>query len=299
MKPNLGEEVKALQTIIPVMSCDEAILYLAQVHEATRTGNDEVSELSMGFGQGLSKRVRASNSVEQKLTEARETLQKATMENKEAAAQRAKALWHLALEMVTMGELPNRFVGRVNSKFRTLWRWRSLVSAHSKVDQAQTQLPVLLRRGWRPSTSLTENWHRIRPEFFWSHPNTFLFESIPSEVEVKEVAIAVVDAMVECGVCESPEAAQQRFQLIEMERSSSAWKAGFKFDLREDAAAVLQRAATMHGIRLASSSTIPHVEDHIAATKAAYDEANAAYLVRSQRLRSRSRSVSPGADLTL
>ena len=268
------------------MSCDEAIIYLAQVQEAARTGNDEVAELTLGFGQGLSKRVRACHSVDQKLVELRASLQKASADNKEAKSQRAKALWHLALEMVTMGELPQRCVGRVKSKFRSLWFWRSLVSAHPKASQSHKQLPVFLQRGWRPSSSLLGSWHRTHPEFFWSHSNSYFLESIPVEADPEEVALAVALSLVHSGFCDSVEAALQRFQLIEMEKASSTRNAGLLFNSKEEAAAVLKKAAQSNGIIVVSASTIPLVEDHIAANKAEYDEAKAAYLVRSQTLRS-------------
>lgn len=259
------------------MSCDEAIVYLAQVQEAARTGNDEVAELTLGFGQGLSKRVRACHSADQKLAESREALQNASAENKKDKSQRAKALWHLALEMVTMGKLTEH-LGRVKPKFQSLWSWKSLVSAHPQASQ----FPVFLQRGWRPSSSLLVNWHRSHPEFFWSHPSSYFLESIPVEAEQKEVALAVALSLVYSGFCDSAEAALQRFQLIEMEKASSTWKAGLLFDSKEEAAAVLQNSAHSNGILVVSASTIPLVEDHILANKAAFDEAKAAYNVRSQ-----------------
>ena len=58
-----------------VLSCDEAIMHLAQLQEATRAGDDEVAFLQLGFGQGVARRARAIDSVDQQIVDSLTPLQ--------------------------------------------------------------------------------------------------------------------------------------------------------------------------------------------------------------------------------
>jgi len=263
----------------PVMSCDEAIMHLAQLQEATRTGEDEVAGMAMGFGQGLSRRVRASDTVEQKLAEAEQRLQTANSENQAAKSRRAKARWHVALERITMGGLPGRCVERASAKFRALWRLRSMaVAEHELVDT----LPTILRRGWRPAASMVREWHKAHPEFFWSHPVSFVLEGIPAEVSLAEVGSCVAELLLdkEVGDSYSLESAQNCFTIMEVGASAASWRAALSFSSYEAAAAVLKAANHPHGLSLAHDSAIPAVQSRILQTKAAYNEARALESVR-------------------
>lgn len=271
-----------LRARVPVMSCDEAVLYLAQVQEATRTGDDEVATLSLGFGQGLSKRARAAaSSADEKLAKAAASLQKASAANKEAKSQRAKARWHLALEKLTMGELPHYLSELASPKFRCLWAWRSAVATFPNCTLPK--FPMFLLRGWRPSSSLAADWHHIHPEFYWSHPHSCLLESIPTGVKAPEIAGAIAAALVEAGTVESLQAARQRFYLIELRKSLRVWNAGVQFARKEDADAIFYRTTKLNGISVATVFNLPEVEDSIVACKYAYDEALVACNVRSHR----------------
>ena len=118
------------------LSCDEAILHLAELQEAARCGG-QVAEISLGYGQGLSRRVRAMDvdkleELEQTRTEAKEAL---------GVARRARSRlrWHWALEMITTGQarlLPS-------SGIRSLWLLRSclLYTSPSPRDLSTSRMP--------------------------------------------------------------------------------------------------------------------------------------------------------------
>jgi len=259
---------------------------LAQLQEATRTGEDQVAELAMGFGQGLSRRVRASDSVEQKLAEAEQALHTARAEMQEAQSQRAKARWILAMEKVTMGALPGGFLRR--SKFRSLWRWRSVATALHQEQEGSASLPLVLRRGWRLSPTMSRDWQTIRP--FWSHPLSFFLEGLPMVVQLDEVESGIAEFLCDrgpryqvhktekirqfVGDSYSLEAARKCFEVIAFSTSpsSDSWIAGLTFSSYEAAAATL-KAASESGIQLRHASPIPAVKSRIEQTRAAYIEA--------------------------
>lgn len=260
---------------------------MAQLQEATRTGEDQVAELAMGFGQGLSRRVRASDSVEQKLVEAEQALHTARAEKQYAKSQRAKARWHLAMEKVTMGALPGNFLRR--SKFRSLWRWRSVATALHQEQEGGASLPLVLRRGWRLSPTMSRDWQTIRP-FFWSHPLSFFLEGLPMVVQLDEVESGIAEFLYDrgpryqvnktekirqsVGDSYSLEAARKCFEVIAFSTSpsSDSWIAGLTFSSYEAAAATL-KAASERGIQLRHAAPIPAVKSRIEQTRAAYSEA--------------------------
>ena len=266
-----------------VMSCDEAIMHLAQLQEATRAGSDEIACMALGFGQGLSRRVRASDSVELKLAEAEERLLSANAENQTAKSQCARTRWHLALEKLTMGVLPNQCVLRAETKFRTLWRLRSVVSA-LRAQMPGPVLPLVLRRGWRPGRRMTDSWHRTRPDFFWSHPLSFILEDIPCQVSVKELRLSLAEFLEDSAVGDSYSlaAALSNFKVSEIGASpaSDSWRAGLVFFSYEAAAAFLEATRKPTGVHLSHQAIVPSIETRILQTKAAYREARAIESVR-------------------
>lgn len=260
------------QILAPVMSCDEAIMHLAQLQESTRTGTNEVSGLALGFGQGLSRRVRAHESTEQKLAEAEQRLHSAKAENEEAKSKRARARWHLALEQVTMGRLSaHNGVHRVGVKYRTLWRMRSMASA--AVVQG-SKLPLVLRRGWRPSANMVNNWHKTNPQYFWSHPLAYTI-SLPSQVSEKEIESCIAEFLESKGAGDiySLEDALASFALMKIGTSSFYDSYWLVFTSYEAAAAVLMGANRSRGIQITHQEAIPAIESHILQTNAAYKEA--------------------------
>lgn len=266
-----------------VMSCDEAIMHLAQLQEATRTGVDEVAGLALGFGQGLSRRMRASDSVELKLAEAKQRLHSVIAQNQAAKSQLAKIRWHVALEKVTMGRLPYQCVLHAETKFRILWRLRSLAST-LRAQRPGQALPLLLRRGWRPDCRMTQSWHHIRPDFFWSHPVSFTLEDIPCQVLEKELRHSLAEFLGDkaMGDSYSLAAALSNFDVFKIGASpaSDSWRAGIVFSSYEVAAAFLKATCKPTGIHLAHQEIVPAVQTRILETKASLREARAMESVR-------------------
>jgi hypothetical protein len=263
---------------IPVMTCDEAIVFLARVQETARTGENEVAGLTIGFGQGLSRRVRATQTLDQKLKESRQKWQDACSGKKYAISERAKARWQWVLEQVTTGGLKSSLVNQVSPEFRALWRWRSMFAFLFKQQSDRKRIPAFLLRGWRLSKHLSKNWSSIHPEYWWSHPNSKRLESIPIEVESKEVVASIAGALVELGFYTSRNAASLRFRLIRERVAETTWDAGLVFEAPNDAKAI--QAAAGKGIVVSTSAVLAQVTNQIAKSQSRWEEAKAAYLVR-------------------
>jgi hypothetical protein len=105
----------------------QAILFLAQIQEDTRTCDDQVAGIALGFGQGMSRRARAVQSVEEKIEQACSAVDAARDALAKANKEKSKLLWHLALEKITTGALPFNSMKEASPKFRTLWLMRSLL----------------------------------------------------------------------------------------------------------------------------------------------------------------------------
>lgn len=98
----------------------------------------------------------------------------------EARRRRAKAYWHLALELITTGSLSKnkREMERVSINISSLWKWR----CNSKEDA----------RGWRPTATFIQS---IQEKFPWANPNALQLINIPSQVTVDEVSTALFNAL--------------------------------------------------------------------------------------------------------
>ena len=230
----------------PTISCDEAILHLAQVQHAVRAGDDEVACLALGLGQGMAKRSHASDSVDVKYAEANEKIQKAKLELLVVTSERAKARWIKALEMVTMGQVSSSQTLR----FKSTWTWRSLL-CHLRYENDLSRLkPHALSRGWRPSPTLLSNWHKIHPEFYWAYPNTLKMENIPPFISKLELTDTICNVLIQLGMHKSKEAASQNVRLIVIENrnETSLWDAWLQFESKDDSNVILHKASSAHGI---------------------------------------------------
>ena len=150
-----------------VLSVDEAIEFLSCVVESARVSEDFVTTQVLGGGMGRSNRDRAADSAAKKLEDAKGRLQTAQDAMKVARAERAKARWHQALEMITTGqlELDESRQGRRKTAIRNLWKWRNLVLRSvegGRLTRPKHTLPLC--RGWRPSPSFffTPSFYRAR-----------------------------------------------------------------------------------------------------------------------------------------
>lgn len=144
-------------------SCDEAIRFLSHVVDRARVAEGYVTSLQMGGGGGVSRRDRASESIEEQLSEARDRLTSAQQNLLEARSKRAKANWHRLLELITMGYGQQGVVP--TSRIVRLWKWRYLVNQLAITSQG---LPVLLLRGWRPTELFFETPSASRAKRNWS-----------------------------------------------------------------------------------------------------------------------------------
>lgn len=254
-----------------VLSCDEAILHLAQVQHAVRAGEDEVACMALGLGQGISNRSHATDSADAKYAEANEKLQKAKSDLVSAKSDRAKLRWTIALEMVTMGQ-----VRKYNaSKFKATWTWRSLLCYIRYENGTRVSKAHALRRGWCPSPNLVSNLHKIYPEFHWAHPNTLKMENIPLFVSTEELADTICNVLIQLGLYKSLEVALQSIRLIAVEKllETSVWDAWLQFETEDDYNVILHKASNAQGIVIPNTHQNPMMLDVIASYSTLCDEA--------------------------
>ena len=301
-----------------VLSCDEAIMHLAQLQEATRAGDDEVAFLQLGFGQGVARRARAIDSVDQQIVDSEQALKKAQGDLSAARTSKARALWHLALERITMGMIPLCELSSVSPKFRSLWGWRLLlhsfryevdvnVNVESEVsilppsllsrglqsfqswlqvrsnpiDSAARKLPILLSRGWRPSTSFVRSLPIRHPCYFWAHPNSFTLQSIPKEVSLNDIQSAIKKVLEDhYDNGDSLRLALQGFHVKKVSKcpiSADSWTAGFSLDGNKKATAtILQKAGHINGIEISDATKVPRVVESIKIAQEKLESAQAA-----------------------
>jgi superfamily II DNA or RNA helicase len=139
----------AANTLEESMSCDEAIRFLSQVQDVARVDEDFATSLTVGGGGGISRRNRATDSIEQQHKEAQSKVLRATQHCEAARSKRAKARWHMALERITTGELSFKIAATISPSIARLWRWRFVLT--KVVNDSSATLPEMLTRGWRPS----------------------------------------------------------------------------------------------------------------------------------------------------
>ena len=255
-----------------VFSCDEAILHLAQVQHAVRTGADEVACLALGLGQGIAKRSHASESADAKYNEANERIQKAKLELLAVKSERAKAQWIKALEMVTMGQVRTS----KTLKFKSTWAWRSLLCHVRYENGSHQQMPHALSRGWRPSPHLVSNWHTLHPEFHWAHPNALKLENIPQFLSALDLIDTICNVLIQLGLYKSLEVATRSVRLFAVEKRNeiSFWDAWLQFERNDDCNVVLHKATSSHGIVIPNTNQTPMMVEVIASCTESCDKAH-------------------------
>jgi SNF2 family DNA or RNA helicase len=303
-KNDFGRIVQEPRNRSTIMSCDEAILYLAQVQEATRTGDGEIAGMLLGFGGGVSKRARATTeSVSEKIKKVEAQLQKILSENQRQRSHRAKARWHWLMENITTGKLPHHCMAKVSLRFRTLWLWRLLVSVLPVVEdglanrslwnwrslvsglvlgglanngtcnvQSARKLPRLLSRGWRPTSKLMDVL-RTKYNFIWTHSHSFELDNLPEEVTENDLLEAFANILFDQRAHDSIDAAKDSLEVFKI----GFQKAGLNFRCSIDATIILDRA--IEGIVLLSPRITEKWNDCMAATQAAFHEAKTIYSV--------------------
>ena len=79
------------------MSCDGAIRFLSQVQDKARVEADFVTTQTVGGGGGISRRNRATESIEDQMCRTKEALAKVSRDLQAAKSRRARLRWHVAL----------------------------------------------------------------------------------------------------------------------------------------------------------------------------------------------------------
>mmetsp|Transcript_40151 Transcript_40151/g.82611 ORF Transcript_40151/g.82611 Transcript_40151/m.82611 type:complete len:886 (+) Transcript_40151:499-3156(+) len=194
-----GRRSRKKRETIRVVGCDEALRFLTQVQKDANVREDFVSDVRVGRGQGVTNRNHAMDSVEDQVEQAQKDVDAATKEEADARRKRAKAHWHHALELVTMGMLWNDHNEcGVSPKFSSLWKWRYL---YAKLDEdignetkRKCSLPEFLGRGWRPNSSFLKEVRDSNPSFAWSYPAALRLDNIPAQVVPEDLETALFDA---------------------------------------------------------------------------------------------------------
>ena len=194
-----GRRSRKKRETIRVVGCDEALRFLTQVQKDANVREDFVTDVRLGRGQGVTNRNHAMDSVEDQVEQAQKDVDAATKEQADARRKRAKAHWHHALELVTMGVLWNDHNEcGVSPKFSSLWKWRYLCAKLDEDVEKETKrkcsLPQFLGRGWRPNPSFLKEVRDSNPSFAWSFPAALRLDNIPTQVVPEDLETALFDA---------------------------------------------------------------------------------------------------------
>jgi len=176
-----------------VLSCDGALRFLSQHQRDANVGEEFVSEQQFRGGGGVTARAHATESIDDQLNRAREDIDGAAKKIIDARRKRAKAYWHLALELITTGASCQDLLSRVSPKFTFLWRYRHLCIQRKEREAARgnrSRIALVLERGWRPPPSfvhdvLTSN------RFPWAQEFTFRLDNIPPQISIRDIATAL------------------------------------------------------------------------------------------------------------
>ena len=186
---NLDQEPEAKRPgSTRVMSPDEARHFLSALEEQSKTiGSDFVSDQRFGRGQGASRRNHAMDSIDEQIADAKQIIAQSTRKAATLRGRRAKARWHVALELVTTGKLrPIDIPGGVSSRMVDLWRWRG---------QCISEGLVYGTRGWRPSSSFARDLLVTRPTFVWLNPYCYHLAGIPGNISLDEVRLKTFESI--------------------------------------------------------------------------------------------------------
>lgn len=263
-------------------SCDEAIRYLSSAHEDVNVGDDFVSSLSVGMGGGLSSRNRAVEDVPTQIKETENILDKATKALKATESKKARSLWHLALEKITTGHASFDLLANVNHSYALLWKLRSaIVSLSAQGFDRAENMPALLMRGWRPSTSFIEtDLYEKRPEFSWAHPRSYQVLAAPSCVTVQDIKNSILAVLIQ-DRDEFITDNENRLNVVSCPSAGeSSWRAVLQFFDQGDCDLFEKKANSANGIALACKEIAPQLQAVVDSTKDNLEQALAEHKVR-------------------
>ncbi len=178
------------------LSCDGALRFLSQYEKSASVGEDFVTEQQFRGGGGATARARATKSVEEQCQEAQEMIDDSTKKVAEARRKRARAHWHLALELITTALCDDELIGTVSPSVLSLWKCRRacLERREDENGHGKKNYSSSLQRGWRPCLPFVEGLLQSHPNFEWLHDNTLRLHSIPVQVSMHDIVSAVFEA---------------------------------------------------------------------------------------------------------
>jgi len=256
-----------------ILSCWDAIRYLTQVQESVHTEADFVSEMTLGTGGGMARRNRATTSVDALIIDCKMKLAEANKKVSAARSKRARARWHLALELVTIGACPE-YPKCIKRSVATLWKWRWLVEKRSHIDKHRST-SCFLRRGWRPSEKFaTIDLYATNPGFAWAHARSVEINEIPNEVTFEEIKRSILE-----GISTEGKANIDGSVAIYAYKRKGSWNAVVQFEDLVHMNALVHKAAMKGGVTISHQQVIPSILEGQAESKAILDEIKAEHSV--------------------
>jgi len=186
---NLDQEPKAKRPgSTTVMSPDEARNFLSALEQSSKTvGSEFVSDQRFGRGQGASLRNHAMDSIDEQIADAEQIIVQSTRKAATLRSRRAKARWHVALELVTTGKLRRSDMpAGVSIQMVDLWLWRA---------QCISQGHDYGNRGWRPSSIFARDLLLTRPTFVWLNPYCYRLARIPDDISLDEIRLKIFESI--------------------------------------------------------------------------------------------------------
>jgi hypothetical protein len=257
-----------------VLSCDEAIQFISQADDQVSTQDDYVSDLRLGAGGGAASRNRATlvDSTGEKLFRVKDNYDMTQGKLRVFQGSRAKYRWHLALEAVTTGDLPDEDYDSVNVFYSVLWKSRRASNVSTK-------------RGWRRNIRCNVESIFERYKFKWAHPSAMLVSSIPNCINKNDIVRSLKSCNKkknkEDGNNEGMTSMQPCEEVGNIQVYSACppgqeiWKGIVIFENHQEFEIAEHKANSTVGIKIKSENSVPHIDDKINRAKARYDQAEA------------------------
>lgn len=283
------------------------------MEKGANVGDEFVSTQQFSRGQGATSRARAVEGIDEQAKHAQDEIDAALVLTGKERRKRAKANWHLALELITTGALSDELMAQVSPKMSFLWKWRGACIQREEENDSSfdTCAAPCLLRGWRPHSTFAESLLSSNPTFHWAKPRCLILENIPPQVSLDDVTMALYE-----GMKREPRVKDRLVKLrrkLDKEKGTIA-KSRIQSDISEAEAALadaishdeklqqpnviavtnvekwmayvhdlqlsgeeelMRQARTTAGIVLKSTVAVPHIEDIKKAAQERFDQAEA------------------------
>lgn len=262
-----------------LLSCVEAIRFLSQIEDKARTDADFVTDVRVGGGEGVSRRDRAMQNPEELLEQAKARYAKEKQTLAVARSKRAKARWHLALEGVTTGHLPNADYHRTTKGIMQLWQCR-FVNIQRDSGLPFRQVISELQRGWRPSARFLGNakvqdrvellrlFSQRNQNYLWARPFAIILSQVPPEATEEDVQKALRTFSSTCTLQGFSRKSDQSRQLI------------VHMDSQEAFDDVMKRMRGVRGIHVPTTTVPQWIQEKRSHASKKLEEARAETVVR-------------------